>query len=68
MASPGAAAVAAMIRQYYITQYANPMPILEPSGVLVKATLLHAGQKMDQYVCVDTIHVNMYMNMYGLCF
>ena len=66
MASPVAAGTAALIRQYFIDQsfsfwtkhcnsaYAFCRPFT-PSGVLVKATLLHSGTAMQQYWVGDNL-------------
>jgi len=63
MASPGAAGVALLIRQYFMDTtnafwsllcnkaYRNCNPF-EPSGVLVKAVLLHSGTQMASFSCI----------------
>lgn len=58
MASPGAAGIAALIRQYF-TDYRFWIKICEsgdpscrsfiPSGVLIKTIIIHSGNVMKQY-------------------
>jgi hypothetical protein len=63
MASPAVAAVGALIRQYFKDSrfwarscnklYGNCAPF-DPSGVLVKTIILHAGMKMNQKHGIST--------------
>lgn len=55
MASPAAAGTAVLVRQYFLDGYypsgrVNPADSFNPSGALLKAMLVHSGQKMNYHV------------------